>query len=112
MKTRALTLAVSVAGLLALLLVVALWIRSYSTADSLYWNRFGRLAVFLREGTITISHNAVQFAGAPAWQWKSASPDLMGQEIRRDDWRFRLGNNPFIRFPYRLPVALTILIAI
>jgi hypothetical protein len=110
MKIRVLKIAVSSAGLLAFVIGIALWVRSYSTADTLRWN--GSLAVFSRECTITTSYPTAQFAGAPTWQWKSTSPDLMGQEIGRQDWHLRLGNNTFIRFPYRLPVALFVLIAV
>lgn len=110
-KIRTVQIAVSAVCLLACALIVALWVRSYWTADVLRWAGSGKVTLILKLGTVTFTSSTVQFSGAPTWQWESTpTEDMMPDSLR--DWRLRVGNSAFIRFPFCLPVAIFLLSAI
>lgn len=112
MKIRSLKIAVSAVSILASLLLVALWVRSYWIADTIRWHRSGKTVVHSVEGVLSISSHNLQFSGAPTWELHS-HPAYMempvpGKPLWRLDFR---EDGSYICFPYRLPIAIFALIA-
>jgi hypothetical protein len=102
--TRSIKTAVSVVCLLVCLLLIALWVRSYRTADTLRWNRLGTHVVSSEKGTIAVYSTRREFA---------VSAMIAVPAIDQHSWKFHpYMDGVYVRFPYRLPVAVFILGAI
>jgi hypothetical protein len=109
-KISVLKIAVSAICLLICALLVALWVRSYWTADILRRTGSAKVTVISMKGVITVSSSAaIQFDGTPSWQCKSTPTGSMMPDALRG-WYFRFDRNGiFVRFPYRLPIAIFLL---
>jgi hypothetical protein len=101
--TRGIKTLVSVISLIALLLLVALWVRSYHTEDILCCPG-GKLAIVSKRSTITLSSSDVAVV-APGWQ----SVPTDGFMSIWPAWYAPFINNPVVRFPHRLIVAILIM---
>jgi hypothetical protein len=111
-KTRAVTITVSASSVLAWLLLVALWVRSYWTADMVRYRGSRSAGVVSMKGQIRMSASATSWKGVPTWQWDSQPtgsmmPDGMGSSYFRVDRQ-----SMFVVFPHRLVIMLLALLAV
>jgi hypothetical protein len=111
MKIRALKIIVSTFCVLVCVLLIAFWVRSYWTADTIRRSGSRMTVITSMEGAVTISSSSVTFIGLPRWQWESTrTGSMMPNPL--PEWHFRFKGNLFAHFPYRLPVAVMIVSAI
>jgi hypothetical protein len=81
---RYLRIAFSATCLIACVLLIALWVRSYSTFDYTYGPFIGGKAfsTYSIDGCLSLSVNAPDwFPGANEWKWDSTPPTEMDRQI-------------------------------
>lgn len=108
MKFRKLRISWSVAWGLLAALVFAMWVRSYWGSDVVYWQTTTiRTVLFSAAGVIGVSKS--NFEAIPGWGWNKI--ELMPG--RTPTWQFHSDNNGTrLRFPHRLPIAISGLLAV
>lgn len=108
---KSLRIAFSAVCIVGVVLILALWIRSYFAADVLRWNGSGRVSVTSARGGIRISSSSVSFAGVPRWERDSTPIESMMPDGLRL-WHSRFDQNGmFLAFPHRLLIVIFVLFA-
>src|SRR6478735_6596988 len=85
-RFRKLRIAFSVTCAIACVLLIALWVRSYSTFDYAYGPFIGgkAFATYSIDGTLSFSVNAPDwFPGASEWKWNSTPPTELDRQAVR-----------------------------
>ena len=105
---RALPLTWTVACVVVAVALVALWVRSYQGTDAIYWQTTTtRTVLFSVTGVLGASkHN---FKAIPEWGWTT----IQTMPGTQRTWAFSSDNyGTRLRFPYRLPIAICVLLAV